>query len=356
MTALSERLQDCARSLGFAFAGLTSPAPPPHLAEYESWLAEGCHGEMAYLSSERARQRRADPRLILPECKTILVAALPYTPGDAAGPIAAYAQGDDYHDILPGKLQRVLAWLEAETGRRIAHKIYADTGPLLERELAQRAGLGWIGKNTMLINPAGGSYFLLGELLMDLELPADPPFAPDLCGSCTRCLDACPTQAIRPDRTLDARRCISYLTIELKGEIPEDLRSEMGGWIFGCDICQAVCPWNLRFAGSLTPDPDLAPRPAPVPLQAELALTAGQFNARFRRSPIKRAKRRGYLRNVSVALGNTASAEAAPVLAACAESEAEPLVREHAAWALQRIQNRSERSSSPALDGPAPQP
>ncbi|HLB49191.1 MAG TPA: tRNA epoxyqueuosine(34) reductase QueG [Anaerolineales bacterium] len=350
MTTLPARLQARARELGFAFCGLTTPDPPSHIAEYEAWLAKGYHGEMTYLASERARQRRADPRLIFPGCKTIIVVALPYAPGDTAGPIAAYALGNDYHDIIPRKIDELVAWLESEVGRPIERKVYTDTGPLLERELAQRAGIGWIGKNTMLINPKAGSCFLPGEVLIDLELPPDPPFTADHCGTCTRCIEACPTDAILPDRVLDARRCISYLTIELKGSIPEDLREPMGGWIFGCDICQAVCPWNARFAQSLTPDPAFAPRhpnpdtstlpPSGVAVHsliAELSLTPEQFNTKFKGSPITRAKRRGYLRNVAVALGNEGNADAIPALEQCVATENEPLVREHAAWALSRV-------------------
>lgn len=335
--ALASRLKARAHELGFTFCGLTTPDPPPHLADYEAWLAADHHGEMAYLETERACQRRADPRLILPECKSILVVAMPYPPGNMDGPIAAYALGDDYHEVIPSRLRELVAWLEAEVGHLISHKIYTDTGPLLERDLAQRAGLGWIGKNTMLINPKAGSYFLLGEALLDLDLPADDPFVADRCGACTRCIEACPTDAILENRVLDSRRCISYLTIELKGSIPEDLREKMGGWIFGCDICQAVCPWNVRFADSVTPDPALAARQSPPDLADELSLTPEQFNTKFKDSPMTRAKRRGYLRNVAVALGNGDSPEAIPALNACAEAEPEPLVREHVRWALARF-------------------
>lgn len=337
LAQLAARLKAQALSLGFAYAGLTTPDPPPHFAEYETWLAEGCQGDMAYLATERARTRRADPRLVFPECKSILVVALPYAPGSAAGPIAGYAQGADYHDVLPARLNRLLAWLEAEYGGPVNAKSYTDTGPLLERELAQRAGLGWIGKNTMLISPEGGSFFLLGELLLDLDLPSDPPFEADRCGTCSRCLEACPTQAIRPDRSLDARRCVSYLTIEFKGIIPEDLRPGIGSWAFGCDICQTVCPWNQRFAKTLTPDPDLAPRPWEYPLAADLALTPEKFSARFKGSPLKRAKRSGYLRNVAVVLGNRGGDAARTALEECLASEADPAVRLHAAWALAHL-------------------
>ncbi|MBI3240856.1 MAG: tRNA epoxyqueuosine(34) reductase QueG [Chloroflexi bacterium] len=337
MSNISARLKARARELGFAFCGITSPDPPPHLDEYEQWLADGLHGEMAYLATGRARQRRADPRLILPTCKSIVVVALPYQRGNEVGPIAAYALGDDYHDVIPPRLSQLVDWLEAEVGHPIAHKIYTDTGPILERELAQRAGLGWIGKNSMLINPKAGSYFLLGEALIDLELPSDPPFTVDHCGTCTRCIEACPTDAILNNRTLDARRCISYLTIELKGAIPEDLGDAMGGWIFGCDICQAVCPWNVRFADSLPPEPALAPRRPPPTLIEELSLSPEQFNAKFKGSPIKRTKRRGYLRNVAVALGNRGDEKAVSALKKCRDETDERLVREHVERSLRKL-------------------
>jgi epoxyqueuosine reductase len=334
---LAARLKARAWELGFAFCGITTPEPPPHLAEYERWLDAGHHGEMNYLATERARQRRAHPRLILPDCKSILVVALPYPPGNTEGPIAAYALGHDYHEVIPARLRKLMTWLEAEVQHPIAHKVYTDTGPLLERELAQRAGLGWIGKNTMLIRPKVGSYFLLGEVLLDLDLPPDEPFPSDRCGTCTRCIEACPTGAILENRVLDSRRCTSYLTIELKGSIPEDLRGAMGGWIFGCDICQAVCPWNVRFADSVAPDPALASNPPPPDLRNELSLTPEQFNTKFKDSPIRRTKRRGYSRNVAVALGNSGDPGAIPALKASIEVEPDPLVREHVHWALGRL-------------------
>lgn len=303
---------------------------------------------MEYLATERARLCRADPRRILPECKSILVLAMPYAASLAPlplgegrgvrGNIAAYAWGEDYHLVIPQKLKTLVAFIEEQVGRPVPHRWYTDTGPLLERDLAQRAGLGWIGKNTCLIHPRHGSYFLLAEILLGLELDPDPPFPTDHCGSCTRCLDACPTHCILPDRTLDARRCISYLTIELKEAIPLELRPSLGNWVFGCDICQRVCPWN-RFAPPQG-DPAFAPRPdVPTPdLIREMELTPQEFKRKFNHSPVQRAKRRGYLRNVVVALGNSGDPAAVPALQK-ALRDAEPLVREHARWALEQIAN-----------------
>jgi epoxyqueuosine reductase len=355
-----------ARRLGFDLVGVTTPDPPPHVDVFQRWLEAGRHGQMAYLESERSRQRRSDPRQILPECRSILALAARYPPsspnigrgrGDAGGVVraadaqtgpdltgrvAAYAWGADYHDVLVERLRALVEFIEVQVGRSVPNRCYTDTGPLLERDLAQRAGLGWIGKNTCLIHPDMGSFFLLAEILLGLELEPDPPFTADRCGSCTRCLEACPTACILPDRTLDARRCISYLTIELKGPIPADQRPQVEDWVFGCDICQQVCPWNLRFAAS--PDappaiPSLAARPGlPQPdLVEELTLTPQAFNRKFKGSPLRRARRRGYLRNVAVALGNRRDPRAVPALAKSLAEDPEPLVRLHAAWALGQI-------------------
>lgn len=297
---------------------------------------------MDYLASERSRIRRADPKQILPECNSILVLALPYENSEfkvqsSEFRIAAYTLGADYHDVIPPRLQQIVEFIEEQVGHPVPNRYYTDTGPILERELAQRAGLGWIGKNSMLINPQAGSTFLLAEILLGIELEPDPPFPTDHCGSCTRCLDACPTQCILPNRTLDASRCISYLTIENKGEIPEDLRPQIQNWIFGCDICQQVCPWN-RFSSAS--DPALEPSiPLPV-LTSDLLLSSVQFNQRFKRTPLQRAKRRGYLRNLAVAIGNTGNAGDIPMLEKAAQDE-EPLVREHAKWAIKQINRRS---------------
>ncbi|MBI1793523.1 MAG: tRNA epoxyqueuosine(34) reductase QueG [Chloroflexi bacterium] len=347
--ALKQAIQNEARRLGFILAGVTTPDPPPHLSVFEDWLMQGRHASMNYLADDRSRARRADPRLILPECKSILVLALPYTDPKTAeasnqpapsGRVASYAWGDDYHLVIPEKLKALVAFIERQVGHPVFNRWYTDTGPILERELAQRAGLGWIGKNSLLINPKLGSYFLLAEIFLDLELEPDEPFTTDHCGTCRRCIEACPTQCILPNRTIDARRCISYLTIELKEDIPPELRPMLGNWVFGCDICQAACPWN-RFAASEHESPALKPRTgAPRPnLIRELELMPKGFNAKFKDSPIKRAKRRGYLRNVAVALGNSKDANALPALTKALD-DPEPLVREHATWAIQEIEKK----------------
>jgi epoxyqueuosine reductase len=346
---LKQSVKDKARQLGFILAGVTTPEPPSHYSTFEAWLAQNRHGAMSYLATERSRLRRADLRQILPECKSILVLATPYSPptpsmsGDGvAGKIASYAWGGDYHEVLPARMKELVRFIEEQAGRPVRNRFYTDTGPILERDLAQRAGIGWIGKNTCLIHPKKGSYFLLSEILLDLELEPDPPFTTDHCGTCTRCIEACPTNCILPDRTLDARRCISYLTIELKDDIPLELREKMGDWVFGCDICQMVCPWN-RFAVEGDPafeDPSTSLGTPPLSLTEELALTSQAFNQRFKRSPVKRTKRRGYLRNVAVALGNAGDLHALPVLQSVLDDE-DPLIREHAQWAIEEIKKRN---------------
>jgi epoxyqueuosine reductase len=347
---LKEKIRAKSKQLGFFLAGVTTPDPPSHISIFEHWLAQGRHGTMEYLATERSRIRRGDPRQILPECKSILVLATPYSApspdrrsgGEAgkAGHIAAYAWEKDYHDVLPRRMKELVQFIEEQVGHPVRNRLYTDTGPILERDLAQRAGLGWIGKNTCLINPRHGSYFLLSEIFLDLPLEPDAPFATDHCGTCTRCIEACPTDCILPDRTIDAARCISYLTIELKEDIPTELRDKIGNWIFGCDICQMVCPWN-RFAGE--GDPAFGEdNPAQI-LEDELSLTAQEFNHRFKGRPVKRSKRRGYLRNVAVALGNTGDMLALPVLQNALNHE-ESVVREHARWAIGKINQRVRAS------------
>jgi epoxyqueuosine reductase len=344
---LAYDLKQKARQLGFSLAGITSPEPPAHVDVYERWLQAGKHASMSYLAENRAVERRADPRLILPECGSILVLGIPYfnpknSNYSSNGPsekarIAAYAWGSDYHLVLPERLQALVVFLEEQTGHPIPNRWYTDTGPILERDLAMRAGLGWIGKNTCLINPGKGSYFLLAEILLGIELPFDDPFVSDQCGSCTRCIEACPTNCIQPDRTLDASRCISFLTIENKAEIPVDLRPQMRNWVFGCDVCQMVCPWNIRFAGA-DGDPAFAPRAGvqDQAIAAELALSPAAFNQKYKDSPLKRAKRRGYLRNAAVAAGNSAKTEMLPALHLAMDDD-EPLVREHVRWAIDHL-------------------
>ncbi|CAN5351311.1 tRNA epoxyqueuosine(34) reductase QueG [soil metagenome] len=323
-----------AYALGFDLAGITELGPADTSAQFDAWLAAGYAGEMEYMG--RNAEKRRDSRLPVPGAVSAIVVALNYGGTSPSGPIARYARGDDYHDVMLAKLRELQRLLAGRVGRKIHGKPYVDTGPVLERELARRAGLGWFGKNTNLINPKIGSYFFIGSLLTDLQLEPDAPFDEDRCGTCTRCLDECPTDAFVAPRVLDSRKCISYLTIELRGDIPEELRAPIGDRVYGCDVCQEVCPWNVRFSRDLT-EPGLAPRAENVlPDAAELLrLNDDEFRTRFRRSAIQRSKRRGLARNAAVALGNRALTDDAVSLSQALE-DPEPVVRSHAQWALER--------------------
>jgi epoxyqueuosine reductase len=360
--ALASALLRQANEEGFALAGITNVDPSEHIDFYRSWVGAGRHGEMSYLARPDSVRRRAHLSETMAEARSCLVVAHEYGRDDPPGVpadrsravIARYARGDDYHDVMIAKLERLLAWLSDQTEGGVRGRAYVDTGPVLERELAARAGLGWFGKNTVLINPTRGSWFFVGILLLDLDLPADAPFTDDRCGSCSACLEACPTAALlgRDERgapVIDARRCISYLTIELRGAIPADLRAAIGNRVFGCDICQEVCPWNARF-GRVTTEPAYTPRaeldgPSLVAL-AELLLSVDEegFRVRFAGSAVRRAKRAGLLRNVCVALGNWGSDEGVDVLSR-ALSDISPLVRGHAAWALGSIGSAGARDA-----------
>ena len=347
--SLEQSIKHEARRLGFVLAGVTTPDPPPHTSVFEDWLSQGRHGSMGYLAEDRSRLCRADPRQIMPKCRSIIVLAAPHSnPGrlrtttarqedeQPRGRVAAYAWGRDYHDVIQERLRAIVTFIEQRLGRPVPTRCYTDSGPILERDLAQRAGLGWIGKNTCLINPKLGSCFLLAEILLEADLKPDKALHTDQCGTCTRCIGACPTACILPDRTIDARKCVSYLTIELKAGIPSELRPMMANWVFGCDVCQMVCPWN-RFApaegdeafGSrgVSPDP---------PLLRQLQLSAEAFGSQFKGTAIRRARHVGYLRNLVVATGNTAGVEALPLLRAVA-IYGNALLQEHADWAIQQI-------------------
>jgi epoxyqueuosine reductase len=338
-----------AGELGFDLAGIAPLEPSRHGAFYQEWLARDRHGAMDYLARPDAVARRLDARAQLPALRSAIVVALNYG-GDASeqagadvGVIARYARGRDYHKVIKRKLLQLLEFIEQSAGQALpAARAYVDTGPVLERELAQRAGLGWFGRNTMLIHPGRGSFFFLGVLLVELDLPADAPFATDHCGRCHACEEACPTGALlgRNEQgapVIDATRCISYLTIEQRGPIPRELRPLIGNRIFGCDICQEVCPFTRRFS---TPArvAELTPRTG-VPFPALVALmrmTPKEWDVFSKGSAVRRARREGFLRNVAVALGNWGAADAVPPLVDALEDPS-ALVRQHAAWALGRI-------------------
>ena len=342
---LKAKLVARSKELGFASCRVAQAAQPRHHAEFERWLKDGAAGEMNWI--ERGAGKRSDPQLVLPGARSIVVLAMSYwqgSPGDrgsaGAGRIARYAWGDDYHDLVLAKLRELDADLIAQGGTQ---KVYVDTGPVLERDHAAEAGVGWHGKSTMLLDQRLGTWFFLGEILTTLELAPDLPQRPR-CGSCTRCMTACPTGAITDAHRLDARRCISYLTIELKGSIPMEFRPLIGDRIYGCDTCLEVCPWN-RFA-AVSRETAFAMRPATATMRLRdyLALNNAQFRTLFRGSPIKRIKRRGLLRNVCVALGNVGTVEDLPALQRAA-ADPEPLIGEHADWAIGRL---DARLSTPA--------
>ena len=362
---LTERIKTKALDLGFDLIGIAPAERAPHAEAYRRWLAQGYQAGMAWLA--RNPERRKDPRQVVTGAQSVVLVGLSYflldPPAElwhdpARGRIARYAWGLDYHDLMLPRLQELGHFIDRETGSPRRQRSYVDTGPVLERAFAAQAGLGFIGKNTLLISPRLGSYLFLGEILVDLELEYDDP-APDggascrmgppgqskrggTCGHCTRCLDICPTHAFPAPYILDSNRCISYLTIEHKGAIPEAMRPLLGNWIFGCDECQEICPWVRRYsrpttAGFLRYDPEqVAPRLVDLMVLAEPG-----FRARFKGTPLLRTKRRGLLRNVAVALGNWGSPEALPVLEQ-ATHDPEPLIREHAEWAIRQIREEDQ--------------
>ena len=353
----TERVVAEALRMGLEGAGVATPGRSGHMAHFRRWIAAGLHGEMAYLARPDAVRRRAALDRTLSGFRSAIVVAQSYAddePATSRGDpsraiVARYARGRDYHHVLRDRLEGLARRLEGLAGRPFRRRVYVDTGPLLERELAMRAGLGWFGRNTMLIHPRRGSYFFLGVLLTDLPLTPSSPFTEEHCGTCRRCLDACPTGALlgRDDNgapVMDATRCISYLTIELKGPIPPDLRPAIGNRVFGCDICQEVCPWNERFS-TPSSEPAYTPRSdldgaSLIDLASRLLGMSGKaFQREFRDSPVSRARRNGLLRNVCVALGNWGSADAVPVLEHAGRDRSE-LVREHARWALETIAKR----------------
>ena len=339
--ALSQQIKEASQRLGFELVGISAVQLPPHEASFARWLRQGLAGELDYM--KRTELMRRDPKKLVPWASSVVSVGMNYyTPwsrpdptGGSSGWISRYAWGDDYHHLMRQRLDALLDRTTELHSGPVRGRAFVDSGPVLERDLAGIAGLGWIGKNTHLISPRRGSWFFLGELFLDLPLAYDRSVR-DRCGRCTLCLQACPTGAFVGPYLLDARRCISYLTIELKGWIPAQLRPLIGNHIFGCDVCQEVCPYNVKAPtsaeGAFRPRDGLhAPE-----LIGLLALTPEGFRTRFRGSPILRAKRRGLLRNVAVALGNLKCAEAEPALIHALDDD-EPLVRGHAAWALGQI-------------------
>lgn len=349
--SFTQKLKTYASSLGCDLVGVAPVRAFQELEFYPQWLAAGFAGEMEYL--QRQLPKRLDACQILSEAKSVVVIGVNYhtdhpysisVDDHERGWISRYAWGEDYHDILAGKLEKIDAYLQNEAGANYQGKYYADTGPVLDRVFAKYAGLGWFGKNTNLINQRVGSWFFIGELITNLALEVDAP-PPDRCGTCRRCLDACPTGAFVGPYVLDSKRCISYLSIELRGAIPADLRPGMGHHVFGCDICQEVCPWNRK--APLTEDSSFMPRENMVaPALVDLAgIDEAAFRVRFRRSPLKRAKWRGLMRNVLVAIGNSGQKKYRNIVERFLQ-HADGMLAETAAWAEERLQSRSDREES----------
>jgi epoxyqueuosine reductase len=339
---LEERIKDRARRLGFALVGIAAAVPPESLPHLQNWLAQGLAGSMEYM--HRQAEARSHPRYVFPEVRSIVVVGLNYKPGHWVsqeelpamfGRISSYAWGRDYHRVVRKKLRELLRWLQAQVPE-CRGRIAVDSAPLLERDYARQAGLGWFGKNTMLLNKRYGSFFFLGALLTNLELRPDPPLETSHCGTCTACLEACPTQAFVAPKILDARRCISYLTIEHRGPIAKELRPQIGDWVFGCDVCQEVCPWNRKAPPGSEPELQVRPELAAPDLTAWFEWSEEQFRQHFAGTALWRARRDGLLRNAAIVLGNRKDPRAVPAL--CRGLwDSSAVVRGAAAWALGQI-------------------
>ncbi len=345
MIDMESRLKEQARLLGFDLVGVAPAAPADGFDRLRAWLDRGFAGEMDYM--RRHAEARRHPESVLPEVRSVVMLGMNYNPAgpreentSGKGRVARYARGPDYHDVLRERLNQLLSWLQRELpgcrGRGVV-----DTAPLLERDFARRAGLGWVGKNTMLLNKRLGSYFFLAALLVDVELRPDEPFEARHCGTCTACLDACPTDAFVGPGILDARRCISYLTIELKNSIPSKLRAGVGDWLFGCDVCQEVCPWNRKAPAATDAAMRGRPELEAIDLVELLGMSDAEFQRRFRDTALMRTKRRGLLRNAALVLGNCGDVRALPALRQ-AMLDPEPLIHEAACWAVGEIEQRPE--------------
>jgi len=343
MSTLTQRIHQHANELGFELVGITPAAQSETIGRYRQWIENGYAGKMDYL--ERHLPLKVDVRQLLTEAKSVISLAMNYYTLDppkalaedpARGQISRYAWGDDYHEVIRQRLSELVDFIKKTAETELKARVCVDTAPLIEREYAQKAGIGWIGKNTNLIHWRSGSWYFLAEVLINIDLESDTDPLRGSCGTCTRCIEACPTDAIIEPNLLDSRLCISYLTIELKESIPQALRPKIGNLIFGCDICQEVCPWNSKAVP--TDEPAFQPRDGNLTpkLLSLIGMTQQEFSRRFKGSPIKRTKRRGFLRNVLVAIGNWGEPRAVPALKA-ALADDEPLVRSHAAWALGKI-------------------
>lgn len=345
LSQLRDGIKTEAIRLGFSHTGIAPALPVPHYQEYEVWLRAGHHASMHYLARADTLKKRGNPRLILENCQSIICLAMPYQrpqhelseapPGK--GRVSSYAITQDYHQVIWDKLHLLEEWIQSNTGHDVQTKTYVDTGPILERSFASEAGIGIAGKNSCLLIQGTGSYFFLAEILINLDLPVDNSYTRDLCGTCRRCIDACPTACILPNRTIDARRCISFLTIENKGEVHDDLKTQMGTLFFGCDICQIVCPHN-----AWTPEQtfSLGERLVPefIDLVSLFSYDETNFVDIFGQTPVSRAKRMGVLRNAAIVLGNQKYLPALATLKKALANEKDPAVQDACRWAIQQIE------------------
>jgi epoxyqueuosine reductase len=351
-TITRENLSHLAGENGFFLSGTTHLEPAESTAKFVKWIEAGYHGSMAYLENNPGFDLRLNPHNLFPPARSIIFLGARYLKRELSMPsdplhgiIASYAWGLDYHAVLRKRANQLVNDISSQVGRSIQHRITIDSAPVLEKPLSTRAGLGWQGRNTCLISPTDGSFFFIAGIFVDIDLEPCIPFERDYCGTCHRCVDACPTGCILPDRTLDARRCISYLTIEHKDVIPGELRPLMGNMIFGCDICQQVCPWNRKPDNHKVMDEfhPLSDWTISPDLRQLIAMQPQEFNQVYGSSPIQRAKRRGLLRNAAIALGNAGDPQSIPVLKTVLQTEIEPGIRLHAAWALGQINTPQAR-------------
>lgn len=354
METLKEQVKAYCHSLGFSLISFTTPEKAAHFSIFQKWIEKGHQAGMQYLSSDRALFLRRNPRNLMPSCQTVLILAYPYPPTPLSPQreitviptIAAYACLKDYHLFLPPLLEKAIGFIRSQVNRPVECEYYTDSGPLLERELAYQAGMGWIGKNSCLIHEKAGSFFFLSEILLDIALIEEElvqPAHPDRCGSCRHCIENCPTHCIQSDRTLDSRRCISYLTIENKGEIPLELRPLIGEHLFGCDLCQQVCPWNQKIMASSQSGemPEFLQTYLQNFDQAKI-MDKAEFKKAFSDYPMLRAKRSGFYRNLAVVLGNKKDPASIPFLSKLI-ADPDTLIRQHTAWALGCFQSDSSK-------------
>ena len=349
LSPLKQEIKAAALQLGFSHIGVAPAHPVPHYQTYADWVNADHHADMHYLARPDSLAKRADPSLILEGCQRVICLVMPYNPPETPldqskpgyGRIAAYARTTDYHLVIEGKLKALETFIHTYAGESVRLKSYVDTGPIIERTFAAQAGIGLPGKNTNLIIPGSGSFFFLAVMLTDWALPPDPPFTRDLCGSCQRCIEACPTGCIQPDRTIDAGRCISYLTIENKGHIPDTLKNQIGEWVFGCDICQMVCPHNTRAQNQTGPLGQLK-LPELIDLHKILTWDQYVFSSAHKTTALSRAKLRGLLRNAAVVLGNQRQPSALPLLKNRLNQETDPVIQDAFQWAIEQLEHGTQ--------------